>query len=92
MYTKRKSLKNGIGGKKLIDMEKVYRQLDTGRSVQSVAKEHGVSKSTLYRRHAEYQERMEAVTRASYQKMQQEEGLPPLPEEIKGHPYTGRKL
>ncbi len=92
MYTKRKSLKNGIGGKKLIDMEKVYQKLDTGRSVESVAKEYGVSKSTLYRRHAEYQERMEAITRASFRNLQQTEGLPPLPEEIKGHSYLGEKL
>lgn len=68
--TRRKTLKNRNGGKKLVDMEKVYAQLDFGRSVKSVAEEWGVSPSTLYRRHREYQEGLEA----------KENELPPLPE------------
>lgn len=58
--------------KKLIDMEKVYRLLDSGRSVEEVAKEFGVSKTTLHRRHKEYQ---------AYVRMIKQE-LPPLPEEF----------
>lgn len=43
--TRRKTLKNRNGGKKPVDMEKVYAQLDSGRSVKSVAEEWGVSPS-----------------------------------------------
>lgn len=68
--TKRKTLKNGKGTKKPIDMEKVYKSLDTGRSVQSVAEEWDVSPSTLYRRHHEYQAEQDRVFL---------EDLPPLP-------------
>lgn len=68
--TKRKTLKNGNGGKKPVDMEKVYAQLDSGRSVKSVAEEWGVSPSTLYRRHREYQAGIET----------KDNELPPLPE------------
>ena len=71
MMTKRKYLKKGNGGKKLIDMEKVYVQLDAGRSVKSVAKEWGVSPSTIYRRHREYQAEVELCGDSE---------LPPLPE------------
>ena len=70
--TKRKYLKNGNRGKVLIDMERVYIQLDNGRSIESVAKEWGVSVSTLYRRHREYQKEIEAV----------EDKLPPIPNDI----------
>lgn len=59
--TERKSLSNGNRGKKLIDMEKVYRQLDSHRSVKDVAAEWGVSESTLYRRHREYQAEVKAM-------------------------------
>ena len=71
---RRKTLKNGNGGKKLIDMEKVYRQLDNGRSVKSVADEWGVSPSTLYRRHREYQAEVELCLK--------ENELPPLPDDV----------
>lgn len=69
---KRKTLKNGQGNKKPVDMQKVYQALDAGRSVQSVAEEWGVSQSTLYRRHQEYQAQLEIIA----------EELPPLPEEL----------
>ncbi len=74
--TKRKYLKNGNRGKVLIDMEKVYRQLDSGRSIESVAKEWGVSVSTLYRRHREYQQEVDVVEEK--EKPFTEE-LPPIP-------------
>lgn len=48
-------------GKKMLDMEKVYRQLDNGRTVKDVAAEWGVSESTLYRRHREYQREVKAI-------------------------------
>ena len=54
--TERKYL---VGGKKRytksIDMEWVYKQIDSGRTARSVAEELGVSESTLYKRHKEYQ-------------------------------------
>ena len=59
--TERKSLGNGNKGKKLIDMETVYRELDNHRSVKDVAAEWGVSASTLYRRHREYQAEVKAM-------------------------------
>lgn len=78
--TKRKYLKNGNRGKILIDMEKVYRQLDSGRSIDSVAKEWGVSVSTLYRRHREYQQEIDVVEEKEGDFMETE--LPPLPKDI----------
>ena len=35
--TERKYL-SGRGGKKLLDMEKIYKQIDSGRSIDDVAK------------------------------------------------------
>lgn len=78
--TKRKYLKNGNRGKVLIDMEKVYRQLDSGRSIDSVAKEWGVSVSTLYRRHREYQQEIDVVEEKESNFIEAE--LPPLPKDI----------
>lgn len=72
MIMKRKTLKNGNGGKKPVDMVKVYTALDSGRSVRDVANEWGVSPSTLYRRHKEYQDKLEQKHR--------KDDLPPLPE------------
>lgn len=72
--TKRKTLKNGHGGKKQVDMEKVYKALDSGRSVKSVADEWQVSTSTLYRRHREYQ--------AEIERNILENELPPLPDDV----------
>ena len=42
--TERKYL-SGRGGKKLLDMEKIYKQIDSGRSIDEVAKEWGVRKT-----------------------------------------------
>lgn len=72
--TRRKSLGRGKGN---IDMEKVYRQIDSGRTVESVAAEWGVSASTLYRRHRAYQKEIELVYRAETERQ-----LPPLPEDL----------
>lgn len=77
---KRKTLTNRSHPKRLIDMEAVYRQLDSGRSVKSVAEEWDVSISTLYRRHNEYQKELEAVA---------DDVLPPLPDEESGY-YNGK--
>lgn len=71
---KRRTLKNGIGVKKSLNMPKIYKELDKGRSVKSVAKEWGVSPSTLYRRHHEYQAELERNLKES--------DFPPLPEEL----------
>lgn len=72
MMERRKTLKNGRGSRKPIDMQKVYQELDSGRSVQSVAEEWGVSPSTLHRRHHEYQAGLALIL----------EELPPLPEDV----------
>lgn len=81
--TRRKSLKKGNGGKKLIDMERVYTQLDSGRSVKSVAAEWGVSVSTLYRRHREYQAEIELCGTDG--------DLPALPDDMQNN-YLNEKL
>lgn len=84
--TRRRYLGGGgnIKGKKLLDMEKIYRQIDGGRSVSEVAKEWGVSRTTLYRRHREYQKEVEAVLGKAQEPAGklQEYALPPLPEDI----------
>lgn len=49
---------------KPIDMEWVYRQIDSGRTARSVADELGVSESTLHRRHKEYQETIQQTETA----------------------------
>lgn len=51
----RTSLTNGRTGKKEIDMEQVYDLLDSGKKVKEVAEKFGVSESTLYRKHKQYQ-------------------------------------
>lgn len=79
----RKFLTNGSRGKKLINMPYVYQQIDRGRPLQEIAEELGVSRTTIYRRHNEYQEMVKAelamkeATESLY-----DEGLLPLPEEI----------
>ncbi len=56
---KRKSLANRSMARKKIDMERVYAEIDSGKTVKTVAEEFGVSVRTLYRRHAEYQKQYE---------------------------------
>ncbi len=51
----RQTLTNGKRGKKNIDMEMVYAEIDRGKTVKAVAAQFKVSERTLYRRHAEYQ-------------------------------------
>ncbi len=72
--TERKYLKSGNKDKKLIDMEKVYLLLDGGMSVEEVADQYGVSRSTLYRRHRQHQEFVKAMKK-------DEPELPPLPDD-----------
>lgn len=55
MKTKRITLAGNYRYNKAIDMEWVYAQLDSGRTVKSVAQDLKVSESTLRRRHKEYQ-------------------------------------
>lgn len=75
---KRKTLRNGRGIRKPIDMLAVYKALDTGRSVQSVAEEWGVSPATLHRRHREYQRELNRMLMEEY---------PPLPEDVEDPAY-----
>ena len=52
------TVRKNLGKKKSrtwIDMEKVYRMIDSGMTVTEAAESLGVSKATLYRRHREYQ-------------------------------------
>ena len=65
----RKTLANRGRILKKIDMETVYELLDQGWKVEEVAKKYDISKSTLYRRHREYQEELKQT-------------LPPLPEDF----------
>ena len=67
---------SGRGGKKLLDMEKIYKQIDSGRGIDEVAKEWGVSRTTLYRRHREYQTEVAALKHKSDIDLD----LPPLPQ------------
>lgn len=41
-----------------VDMERAYKMLATGLTVDQVALELGISRSTLYRRHREYRQSM----------------------------------
>lgn len=53
--------KRGQRTSKFIDMEYVYQQIDRGRTVKDLAEELGVSRSTIRRRHIQYQEEARAV-------------------------------
>lgn len=62
MATRRKTLcGHHSRGKILIDMEEVYRLIDKGYTRQEVADKFGVSVNTLYARHKEWQEKIEAL-------------------------------
>lgn len=62
MATKRKHLSNRSRYDTIsIDMEEVYRKIDLGYSVEEVARELGVHRSTLYRRHKSYQRQVELL-------------------------------
>lgn len=52
----RKNLSGRPRARKPVDMDYVYQQIDSGRRIQDVAEELGVSRSTLQSRHREYQE------------------------------------
>ena len=55
MNTDRKNLKGtNKHFVKVIDMEEVYKEIDSGKTITQVAKELGVSRQTLYARHKEY--------------------------------------
>lgn len=76
-------LTNGSRGKKLIDMPYVYSQLDKGRPLWEIAEELQVSRSTIYRRHKEYQAMVKATKAVDDTAEQIYKGeLPPLPEGI----------
>lgn len=55
-YAGRKNLSSRKRSGRLIDMEYVYRENDRGRTIKDIAKELGVSRSTLRRHHIKYQE------------------------------------
>lgn len=79
----RKYLTNHNRGKKLIDIPYVYAQIDKGRPLGDIAKELGVCRSTIYRRHREYQAAVAALLAVEEpEKVTSTGELPPLPEEI----------
>ena len=56
------TVRKNLGKKKSrtwIDMEKVYRMIDSGMTVTQAAESLGVSKATLYSHHREYQKQAE---------------------------------
>ena len=53
MKTERTHLASKKHHRKQIDMEWVYKELDEGRTIKSVAEELQISVSTLRRRHSE---------------------------------------
>lgn len=82
--TIRDSLAGRRHGVKLLDMEKIYWQIDMGMTVEEVAEEWGVSVSTLYRRHRSYQKEARLL-----KSMETEENLPPLPGDLPAGQRTG---
>lgn len=65
---------------KQIDMQRVYKELDNGRTVKSVAEELGVSESTLRRRHKEYQENLSQKMKKQKEEEEKEEDCDFLPD------------
>lgn len=55
-YAGRKNLSSRKCSGRQIDMEYVYGENDRGRTIQEIAAELGVSRSTLRRHHIKYQE------------------------------------
>lgn len=55
-YAGRQNLSRRRYSGRLIDMEYVYHENDRGRTIKDIAKELGVSRSTLRRHHIKYQE------------------------------------
>ena len=56
MNKERKTLgKSKMTPYKNIDIEEVYREIDSGKTISQIAKELGVCRQTLYNRHKEYQ-------------------------------------
>lgn len=58
---RKKLVENVTHARKKIDMEWVYKEIDNGRSVKSIAAELGVSETTIRRRHHDYQQSLEAI-------------------------------
>ena len=60
MNKERKTLANSkMPQYKEVDIEKVYKEIDSGKSIVQIAKEMGVSRQTLYNRHKEFQKQFE---------------------------------
>lgn len=47
----------------LVDMEAVYKKLDSGMTIQEVADELGISRQTLYSKHRKYQKQVETLNK-----------------------------
>lgn len=74
-FTKRESLcgEARFRPRKAVDMEAVYKDLDSGMTVKAVADKYEVSESTLRRRHSAYQKELKDKKKEDGYK------LPPLP-------------
>lgn len=67
---------------KNVNMEDVYEDFDRGMSMEEVILKHGVSESTLRRRHKEYQAKVKLLKEQAQRNVQEEDSLPPLPEDL----------
>ena len=69
MATKREHLGKNFGyGGISIDMEEVYRKIDSGLTIEEVASELGVHRSTLHRKHKIYQNQLELLEKTKQTK------------------------
>lgn len=68
-----------------LDMEAVYQDIDSGMSIKMVMEKYRVSRSTLYRRHMEYQKQIaEREEKILIENQLEEDGLfPIIPEKFK---------
>lgn len=63
--------------RKLIDMEAVYKDFDDGKTWAEVCEKHGASRTTILRRHKEYQAAIDAAEQID---LLDSYSFPPLPE------------
>lgn len=70
--------------RKMLDMEAVYRDMDAGMTLQMLADKYEVSRSTIDRRHKEYQEMIAKMEEEEKKEVlsEQDYTLPPIPKEF----------
>lgn len=71
-----------------LDMESVYKDIDSGMSIKMITEKYRVSRTTLYRRHMEYQKMIAKMEEKASEKGSEKESFgdnypyPPLPEKF----------